>query len=648
MSVRVVDIDLDASSPFERRVTVHSRGTAPGSVALVVDGPARLEDYALLGDCRTAALVSREGSIDWWCVPRFDSGACFAALLGTPDHGRFLITPVGTAQSSRRYLADSMVLETEHDTPTGRVRVTDCLATDGDRPLIVRMVEGVSGEVAMRAELVVRFDYGSIVPWVRTIDGVWRAIGGPDGLELRTPAAIRGEELKTVAEFTVGRRDRVPFVLNWFPSHDPGRVPRSGPALIARTTKHWRNWSARCSYTGRWRDPVLRSMLTLESLTFAPTGGIVAAPTTSLPETLGGSRNWDYRFCWVRDATLTLEALIAGGYREEAARWREWLLRAAAGEPEHLQTMYGVGGERRLTELELDWLPGYSSARPVRTGNAAHEQLQLDVYGELADVLWQGVRAEMMLSDQTWGLLSLLLESLETRWTEPDDGIWEVRGPRRHFTHSKVMCWVAFDRGIAIAEHLGFEGPIERWRAIRDQIHDEVCSRAYNTEVAAFVQSYDSPALDAAVLMIPLVGFLPADDPRVVSTIAAIRRDVSAGGLSSDGFVMRYVPTETAVDGIGEREGVFLPCSFWLVEALALAGETADALALFERLLAVGNDVGLYAEEYDPDVPRLLGNFPQAFTHLALVAAAHTLEPEAFAMRHRRRDRTHGPARSGA
>jgi GH15 family glucan-1,4-alpha-glucosidase len=630
----VVDIELDAS---------------PGSVARVVEGPARLEDYALLGDCHTAALVSREGSVDWWCVPRFDGGACFAALLGTPEHGRFLIAPVGPAQSSRRYFADSMVLETEHDTPTGRVRVVDCLAMEDDRPTLVRLVEGVSGHVDMRVELVVRFDYGSIVPWVRTIDsaldGCWRAIGGPDGLDLHTPIDVRGEDLKTVATFTVKHRDRIPFVLGWFPSHDPGAAPRTARSLVTRTNKYWKSWADRCVYTGQWRGPVVRSLLTLEALTFNPTGGIVAAPTTSLPETLGGTRNWDYRFCWVRDATLTLEALIAGGYRDEAARWREWLLRAAAGEPGRLQTMYGVSGERRLTELELDWLPGYGNAVPVRTGNAAHEQLQLDVYGELADVLWQGVRSDMPLSDQTWALLRFLLVSLEARWREPDEGIWEVRGPRRHFTHSKVMCWVAFDRGLAIADELGFDGPLDRWRGIRDEIHDQVCAHAYNAEIGAFTQTYDSSDLDAATLMIPLVGFLAADDPRVVSTIDVLRRDLREGGLSSDGFVMRYVPTDADVDGIGEREGVFLPCSFWMVEALALAGRKADARAMFERLLTVGNDVGLYSEEYDPEAPRLLGNFPQAFTHLALVAAAHTLEPDAFAMQMRRRDRTHGPQR---
>ncbi len=610
----------------------------------MVDGPARLEDYALLGDCQSAALVSREGSIDWWCVPRFDSGACFAALLGTAENGRFLITPVAPAQSNHRYLAGTMVLETEHDTPTGRVRVLDCLVMGRKRPLLVRVVKGLSGEVPMRTELVVRFDYGSIVPWVRTVDGVWSAIAGPDGLALRTSVDLRGEDMKTVGEFTVARREQVSFVLGWFPSHDPEPIPRNGPALLSRTTKYWRNWSTRCTYAGQWREPLLRSLLTLESLTFTPTGGIVAAPTTSLPETLGGTRNWDYRYCWVRDATLTLEALIAGGYRDEAARWRQWLLRAAAGDPESLQTMYGVAGERRLTELELDWLPGYEGSRPARIGNAAHEQLQLDVYGELVDVVWQGVRSDMLLSDESWSLVRLLLASLEERWREPDEGIWEVRGPRRHFTHSKVMCWVAFDRVIAIAEALGFDGRIDKWREIRDEIHDQVCDRAYNAEVGAFTQTYDSSALDAAVLMIPLVGFLPTSDPRVASTIETIGRDVGAGGLASDGFIMRYIPTHESIDGIGEPEGVFLPCSFWFVEALELMGKSDEAHALFERLLAVANDVGLYAEEYDPAAPRLLGNFPQAFTHLALVGAAHTLEPKAFAMRLRRRDRMHGAA----
>jgi GH15 family glucan-1,4-alpha-glucosidase len=633
--------DIDATLP--RSAVHHARAASEpvhgGSVRRVVDRPARLEDYALLGDCLTAALVSRQGSIDWWCVPRFDDSACFAALLGTPEHGRFLLGPVGAAQSSRQYVTDTMVLETEHDTDTGRVRVVDCLVPRRDRPLLVRIVEGIEGEVEMRMELVVRFDYGSIVPWVRRVDGTWRAIAGPDGLELYTPVELKGENLKTTSTFTVGRRDRVPFVLGWFPSHDPRPVPRGARQLVNGATRYWHRWMDRCFYHGQWRDEVRRSLLTLESLTFAPTGGIVAAPTTSLPEVLGGSRNWDYRYCWMRDATLTLEALIAAGFRDEAERWRDWLLRTAAGSPEEMQTMYGVRGERRLTELELDWLPGYGGARPVRTGNAAHRQLQLDVYGEIADVLWQGVRADLDVSDESLSLLELLLESLEQRWREPDEGIWEVRGKRRHFTHSKVMCWVAFDRAVSIGEQLGLDWPLDRWRALRDEIHDEVCDRAYNAHVGAFTQTYDDTALDAAVLMIPLVGFLPPDDPRVASTIDAIGRPLEAGGLSSDGFVMRYEPTNQEVDGIGEREGVFLPCSFWMVEALALAGRTEPARALFERLLEVANDLGLYAEEYDPQAPRMVGNFPQAFTHLSLVAAAHTLEPEQFAMTRRRRDR---------
>ena len=594
-----------------------------------------LEDYALLGDRRTAALVSRAGSVDWWCVPRFDGPACFAALLGTPEHGRFLLAPVDpTVTTTRRYRPGTLVLETEHATATGRVRVIDCLALGTSRPQLVRVVEGLDGHVEMHLELIVRFDFGAIVPWVRRIDDAWRAVAGPDGLELQTPVHTRGYEQTTVASFTVAAGEVVPFVLGWFPSHEPRTIDVDAGHQIDHTTDEWSRWSAHCTYGGEWREAVLRSLLTLDALTYAPTGGIVAAPTTSLPEVLGGSRNWDYRFCWVRDATLTLEALLIGGFRHEALRWREWLLRAAAGDPTRLQTMYGVAGERRLTELELDWLPGYADSRPVRTGNAAHDQLQLDTYGELMDVTWQSARAEHMPSENSWSLARLLLDVLEQRWREPDEGIWEVRGPRRHFAHSKVMCWVAFDRAVLMAEHLDYEGPADRWRAARDEIHAEVCARAFNPNVGAFVQSYDTDALDASVLLIPLVGFLPGDDPRVVSTIDVIQRD-----LTRDGLVMRYDPRVAAVDGIGEHEGVFLPCSFWLVEALALAGRRDDALALFERLLGLGNDLGLYAEEYEPEQQRFLGNFPQAFTHLALVGAAHTLAPERSEQRRRRRDR---------
>jgi GH15 family glucan-1,4-alpha-glucosidase len=599
----------------------------------------RLEDYALLGDRRTAALVSRSGSIDWWCSPRFDAPACFAALLGTADEGRFLIAPraADSITTTRRYLPGTMVLETEHETPTGRVRVIDCLALGHSRPLLVRLVEGLEGSVDMTVELIVRFDYGSIVPWVRRVDDRWHAIAGPEGLELFTPVRLHGHGQTSTGQFTVAKGEQVPFVLGWFPSSEPRRVPDDAAALVDDTASHWRRWSARCQYSGEWREPVLRSLLTLEALTFEATGGIVAAPTTSVPETLGGSRNWDYRYCWVRDATLTLEAFLIGGYDHEALRWREWLLRAAAGDPETLQTMYGVGGERRLTEIELDWLPGYEDSRPVRTGNGAHSQLQLDVYGELLDVLWQATRAGTPPSTNAWSLATLLLEVLERRWREPDEGIWEVRGPRRHFTHSKVLCWVAFDRAIAMVEHAGYEGPVARWREIRDEIHTEVCAKGYDEELGAFTQCFGVRELDASVLMIPLVGFLPGDDPRVQSTVDVISRE-----LTRDGFVLRYVPTDPSIDGVGEPEGVFLPCSFWMVEALELAGRGDEARALFDRLLALANDLGLYAEEYDPATQRFLGNYPQAFTHLALVAAAHTLAPDRSPIQSRRRDASRG------
>jgi GH15 family glucan-1,4-alpha-glucosidase len=596
--------------------------------------PTPLEDYALLGDRRSAALISRDGSIDWWCVPRFDSSACFAALLGTRESGRFLIAPAEPGHATRSYRPGTMVLETIHETATGSARVVDCLALDQEFPTLVRLVEGITGTVDMHLELIVRFDYGSIVPWVRRVDGEWRAVAGPDGLQLVTPVHLHGRNFTTVASFSVDPGVRVPFVLSWFPP--PEERVSSGDAdhLIRYTTAEWEAWSARATYGGEWRAPVLRSLLTLESLTYAPTGGIVAAPTTSLPETPGGSRNWDYRFCWMRDATLTLEALLIGGYRVEALRWRDWLLRAAAGEPRGLQTMYGVAGERRLTELQLDWLPGYGGARPVRTGNAAHKQLQLDVYGEIIDVLWQGHRDGARVNHEAWELARVLIDDLVQRWREPDEGIWEVRGPRRHFTHSKVLCWVAFDRAVLLAEDLKKEGPVERWRAIRDEIKEEVCARGFNEKLGAFVQTYDSDDLDASVLMIPLVGFLPPTDPRVKSTIEVIQRE-----LTFEGFVQRYDPSRKSLDGIGEPEGVFLPCSFWLVEALALAGRGDEARVLFAKLLAIANDVGLYPEECDPGTGRHLGNFPQAFTHLALVAAAHTLEPDGSAQSSRRRDR---------
>jgi GH15 family glucan-1,4-alpha-glucosidase len=596
---------------------------------------AALEDYALLGDRRGAALVSRAGSVDWWCAPRFDAPACFAALVGKPENGCFSIAPTAapTVHTTRRYRPATMVLETEHATATGRVRVVDCLALGHSRPILVRLVEGLEGQVDMAVELIVRFDYGSIVPWVRQVEGRWRAVAGPDGLELVTPVRLRGHGVTSSAQFTVAAGEQVPFVLGWFPSSEPRRIPDDAAALVEDTTAHWEGWSARCTFTGEWREPVLRSLLTLEALTFEPTGGIVAAPTMSLPETIRGSRNWDYRYCWMRDATLTLEAFLIGGYQQEALRWREWLLRAAAGDPATLQTMYGVAGERRLTELELDWLIGYEGSRPVRIGNGAHSQLQLDVYGELLDVLWQAARMGTPPSENTWALVLLLLTVLEERWHEPDEGIWEVRGGRRHFTHSKVLCWVAFDRAIAMVEQGRYEGPVERWREIRAEIHAEVCAKGYHEERGAFTQCFGSDDLDASALMIPLVGFLPGDDPRVVSTLDAINRE-----LTVDGLVRRYDPTNARLDGIGEAEGVFLPCTFWMIEALVLAGRRDDARALFERMLGLANDLGLYSEEYDVDAQRLLGNFPQAYTHLALVAAAHTLDPEGSQNLFRRRD----------
>ena len=529
-----------------------------------------------------------------------------------------------------------MVLETEHVTDSGRIRVVDCLVLGHSRPTIVRLVEGIEGTVEVRVELVVRFDYGNVVPWVRRNEGVWRAIAGPDGLELTTPVRVVGRDNRTVGDCAVAAGECVPFVLGYFPSHEPKHHDLDGAALVEATTEEWQRWSDRCTFDCSWREPVVRSLLTLEALTFGPTGGIVAAPTTSLPECVGGSRNWDYRYCWVRDATLTLEALLIGDYRSEALRWRDWLLRAVAGDPNSLQTMYGVAGERRLTELELDWLPGYGASTPVRTGNAAYAQLQLDVYGELIDVLFQSARAGTKPGANSWALATLLLESLAQRWREPDEGIWEVRGGRQHFTYSKVMCWVAFDRAVRMIEDFGYEGPIAQWKQLRDEIHAEVCTRAYNEKIGAFAQAYDSDQLDASVLMIPLVGFLQGSDPRVASTVEVIGRD-----LTQDGLVMRYVPTDESLDGIGESEGVFLPCSFWMVEALALVGRADEARTLFERLLGLANDVGLFAEEYDTVTDRLVGNFPQAFTHLSFVAAAHTLEPGAAPRLGRRRDRRH-------
>jgi GH15 family glucan-1,4-alpha-glucosidase len=586
---------------------------------------APLEDYALIGDCQTAALVGRSGSIDWLCFPRFDSGACFAALLGTPDHGRWLLAPATPIRATRRkYRGESLVLETEFETDEGVVAVIDCMPQRTAAPDVVRLVEGRRGRVPMRMELVARFDYGSIVPWVRSTDDGLSAIAGPDRLWLRTPAPLRGEGLTTVSDFTVGEGESVPFVLTWTSSSD-AEPPEAhdARALVASTEEWWRAWSARCTYEGEWRDAVIRSLITLKAMTFAPTGGIVAAVTTSLPERIGGVRNWDYRICWLRDATFTLYSLLGSGYTDEARAWREWLLRAIAGVPSQFNIMYGLGGERRLTELELSWLPGYEGSKPVRIGNAAYMQHQLDVYGEVLDVMHQCRRMRIASDEYGWRLESALLRALESDWRTPDEGIWEVRGPSRHFTHSKVMAWVAFDRAVKAVESFGCEGPVDRWRALRDEVHAEVCARGFDAELGAFVQSYGSKLLDASLLMMPLVGFLPAHDVRMRGTIEAIERT-----LRRDGFVARY-ETVPAVDGLPEGEGAFLACSFWLVDCLALLGRMDDARALFERLLAIRNDVGLLAEEYDPEAKRLLGNFPQAFSHVSLVNSATNLTQNA-------------------
>ena len=596
--------------------------------------PLRIEDYAIIGDTQTAALVGADGSIDWLCLPRFDSGACFAALLGGPGHGRWLIAPEGEVQRTRRRYRDgTLILETEFTTAEGVVRLVDCMPPRGHDPDVVRLVEGVSGEVRVRFELVIRFDYGSVVPWVRARPSGLTAVAGPDALCLHAGVRVHGEDLKTVADFTVREGDRIPFVLTWHPAHEPAPARLDAFGEVDETERWWRAWSGRCTYTGPHAAAVKRSLLVLKALTYAPTGGIVAAPTTSLPEWLGGVRNWDYRYCWLRDATLALYALLLGGYTAEAAAWRDWLTRAVAGDPSELQIMYGVAGERRLPEFELDWLPGYEASRPVRIGNGAVRQVQHDVYGEVMDTLYQARRAHLPADEWSWGLQLKLLEVLEQGWRDPDEGIWEVRGPRRHFTHSKVLSWVAFDRGVKTIEQFGRGGPLERWRQIRDAIHDDVCRHGFHAGKGSFTQSYGSEALDASLLLLPLVGFLPASDPRIVGTVAAIERE-----LLHDGFVLRYrtdAPASAAgealasahqnVDGLPPGEGAFLACSFWLVDTYALLGRYDDAERMFERLLAVANDVGLLAEEYDPLSGRQLGNFPQAFSHLSLVNTAYNL-----------------------
>ncbi|ATY94996.1 glycoside hydrolase family 15 protein [Streptomyces bacillaris] len=586
----------------------------------------RIEDYALIGDMQTAALVCRDGTADWLCLPRFDSHAVFAGLLGTEEHGFWRLSPArpeGTEPlpaDRRRYRGDSLILESEWDTPRGTVRVTDFMPPRDGAPQLIRIVEGVSGRVPMRSELRMRFSYGRVTPWVHKVDGRTVAVAGPDSVWLDTQADTYGENLTTYSDFTVGPGDRVAFTISWQPSHrEPPALPDPEGSLEA-TELFWREWVDQCTYHGPYREAVVRSLITLKALTYAPTGGIVAAPTTSLPEEIGGVRNWDYRYTWLRDAAITLSSLLRTGYREEARAWREWLLRAVAGDPENLQIMYGIAGERELGEAELDWLPGYENSAPVRVGNGAANQLQLDVYGEVTEALHLAHMTGLTRNDYAMGLQLKLIEYLEKHWEEPDEGIWEVRGPRRHFVHSKVMAWVAVDRTIKLVESGDVEGPLERWYELRDDIHRDVCERGYDKERNTFTQSYGSKELDASLLLIPQMGFLPPDDKRVIGTIEAIQRELS----TEDGFILRY-PTEgeeAGVDGLEGDEGAFLACSFWMADDLAMIGRVDEARRLFEKLLSLRNDLGLLAEEWDSRLQRQVGNFPQAFSHVPLIDTA--------------------------
>jgi GH15 family glucan-1,4-alpha-glucosidase len=581
-----------------------------------------IEDYALIGDCETAALVNRDGSIDWLCWPAFDSDACFAAILGTKEHGRWLIKAAAEiTKCERRYQGDTLILETRLETAEGAVTLIDFMPPRGAASDIVRIVRGEQGTVKMRMELIIRFGFGSNIPWVRRAeDGALLAICGPDMTVLRSPVETHGENMTTVAEFDIKAGDSVPFVLTYGPSHLKLPAPINPDHALRDTVEFWSEWSGRCTYKGDHRDLVMRSLITLKALTYAPSGGIVAAPTTSLPEKLGGSRNWDYRFCWVRDATFTLLVLMNSGYTEEARDWHNWLLRAVAGSPAEMQIMYGIMGQRRLLEWEADWLPGYGGALPVRIGNAAHAQLQLDVYGELIDSFYQTRVANLELDGDTWAVECEILEHLTAVWQRPDHGIWERRGNGKHYVFSKMMCWVAFDRAIKSAEKFGLEGPIEAWRKLRDEIHHDVCEKGFDPRENTFVESYGSDVLDASILLLPLVGFLPASDPRVKGTIAAIEKH-----MMRDGFVLRHDPREVT-DEIQPIEGAFLACSLWLAEAYIKIGELAKAEELFERVVSVANDVGLLAEEYDPLVKRQTGNFPQALTHIALIAVAQNID----------------------
>lgn len=582
--------------------------------------PSKIEDYALIGDLQTCALVGRDGSIDWLCVPNFDSPACFAALLGNQEHGRWKIAPANEVRSvRRRYRGDSLILESEIECETGRIRIIDFMPVRTQVADLVRIIEGIEGTVPMRMDLEIRFDYGSIVPWVRAIDGGIRAIAGPDTLYCRSDVPMHGEGLATVSEFDVSAGERATFDLTWTKTYGVHPEPEDAEARLQHTVRFWREWSSKCSYDGPWGEAVMRSLITLKALTYAPSGGLVAAATTSLPEQIGGIRNWDYRHCWLRDATFSLYALTVGGYTEEAVAWREWLVNSVAGRPEELQIMYGIRGERHLNEIEIDWLPGYEGSHPVRVGNAAFRQYQLDVYGELMDVLHLTRRLGIPPSDDAWRVQCALMKFLEEGWREPDEGIWEVRGPRRHFTHSKVMAWVAFDRSIAAVEEFGQKGPAEHWRRIREQIRTDIFEKGFNRELNAFVQFYGASSADASLLTLPALGFIDANDPRMTGTVDLIRKQ-----LEWDGLIKRY-PTSPEVDGLPPGEGSFLLCTYWLADVLALQGKREEATEIFERLLSLRNDVGLLAEQYDPVAKRQLGNFPQAFSHVGLINTARNL-----------------------
>ena len=595
---------------------------------------ARIEDHALIGDCETAALVTRDGSIDWLCWPRFDSGACFATLLGTAEHGRWRIAPAGgIARTQRQYLPDTLILRTDFENDEGAVSLVDFMPIRRGRPVseLVRLVIGRRGKVHMRMDLALRFDYGRLIPWVtKTGGGCLRAVAGPHSVMLKTPAPLRGEDYTTVSEFSVGAGERVPFTLAYEASHLPPAIPGDSEGALAETERFWRDWAARCNYEGPWKDAVVRSLITIKALTYRPTGGIVAAATTSLPEQLGGVRNWDYRFCWLRDATFTVLSLMNAGYRDEAQAWCDWLLRAVAGAASQIQPLYGVAGEHRNDESELPWLPGYRGSRPVRIGNGAHSQLQIDIFGNVMDALFEARCLGLELHEAATGLQTELLQRLEQVWREPDEGIWEIRGERRHFVHSKLMAWVAFDRAVASAERFGLAGPVERWKTQRSSLHAEILEKGFDKQKGAFVQAYGSKELDSATLLMPIFGFLPPDDPRIVSTVRAIETD-----LCRDGLLLRY-DTRGGGDGLPAGEGAFLACSFWLADNLILQGRRDEAERLFERLLSLRNDVGLLAEQYDTQAKAFAGNYPQAFSHFALVDTAFNFSQSRGAVREAR------------